>query len=224
MKKLDLKIRRFQESLLHWYFNERKKRYPWRDFPWREEKIGSYGKLIAEILLQKTRAENIVEIYGKFLRKYPTFLDLARADYEDLASFLTPLGLYRNRAKSLIRLAKGLLEMSEIPSTREDLMKLPGIGPYIANAFLVTAYNKRLPVVDTNVRRVCKRVFSVKSKRDPRRDKKIWEFVELLVPAKNCREFMWALLDFSAVVCRKRNPKHDECPIAEICDYFSSSM
>jgi len=221
-EKLDRKIRKFKGKLLRWYRTERKKKYLWRDFPWRREQTGDYEKLIAEILLQKTRAENIVETYNKFLMKYPTLSDLGRAHYEDLVDLLTPLGLQRNRARNLIKLAKALLELGYIPSDHKNLRKLPGIGPYIANAFLVSAHNKRLPVVDTNVRRICERVFSIVSKKDPRRDKKIWEFVELLLPAKNCREFTWAILDFSAIVCRRKNPRCDKCPIAKICDYSLS--
>lgn len=220
---LGRKLRGFREALLSWYFGERREKYPWRDFPWRSDEAGKYEKLVAEILLQKTRAENVLEVYRNLLERYPTFEDLARARYEDLAELLKPVGLYRNRARSLVKLARRVVELGGVPSSPEELEKLPGVGPYIANIFLVLALNKRLPVVDTNIRRVCERVFSVKAKRDPRRDPEIWRFVEALLPRENFKEFILALLDFSAVICRKKNPRCAECPVAGLCDHLASA-
>jgi len=184
--------------------------------------FGEYERLVAEILLQKTRAENIVDVYNEFLKKYPTYRDLAVANYRELVDLLRPLGLYRNRSKNLINLGKELAKMGKVPDSSEELIKLPGIGPYIANAFLVFTHNRRLPIVDTNIRRVCERVFSIETKRDPRRDPETWDFVDLLMPEEQPRDFMFALLDFSAIICKKREPEHDICPVSNICNFLSS--
>lgn len=211
------KVKIIQERLLDWY-----DRHGRKYLPWRRDDVSPFQKLVAEILLQKTRAENILSVYSEFVRKYPDPQSLAKENEEKLAKLLKPLGLYRNRAKNLLKLAKALA-CKEIPRTREELEKLPGIGPYIANAFLVSAYGKCLPVVDTNVRRFVERVFSIKSKRDPRRDPKIWRFVERLLPSTRCREFIWALLDFSALICKAKNPECEKCPIRDVCDFYAKS-
>jgi len=207
------KVRFIQTRLLEWYG-----RFGRKNLPWRKGDLSPFHKLVAEVLLQKTRAENILRVFEEFRKRYPDPSILAREDEEKLAEFLKPLGLYRNRARNLIKLAKSLVARG-IPSSPKDLEGLPGIGPYIANAFLVSAYGKCLPVVDTNIRRFVERVFSVESKRDPRRDPEIWKFVARLLPSEKCREFIWALLDLSALVCKAKSPDCANCPISEVCDY-----
>jgi len=212
------KIRYVQEKLLEWYDKHGRKYLPWRS-----DSVSPFHKLVAEMLLQKTRAENVLEIYSEFIKRYPSPRALANEDEGKLAELLKPLGLYRNRARNLLKLARELVHRG-IPSSAGELEKLPGIGPYIANAFLVSAHGKCLPVVDTNVRRFVERVFSVKTKRDPRRDPETWRFVERLLPKKRCREFIWAVLDFSALVCRAKNPDCGSCPIKNVCDYYKRAV
>lgn len=211
----DAKIKEFRKRLFEWYANNR------RTFPWRDRKASPYEILIAEIMLQKTRAENIVKTYQHFIEKYPNPKTLSQTNVSELMELIKPLGLYRLRSKRLHEMGKAFVRMGKIPSDSKGLESLLGIGPYILNAFLLAAFNKRLPVVDTNIRRVYERVFSVKSKRDPRRDKFIWEFAEKILPEKDYREFTWALLDFSALVCTKKSPKCPVCPVSKICDFYA---
>jgi A/G-specific adenine glycosylase len=214
---LKKKIAFIQEVLLKWYELHGRKHLPWRG-----EDLSAFHKLLAEILLQKTKAENIVKVYTELVKRYPDPASLAAEDENRLASFLKPLGLYRNRAKNLIRLAKIISSIKEIPCDRSFLEKLPGVGPYIANAFLLSVCNKRTPLVDTNIRRLLTRVFSLRVKRDPRRDPEVWDFVEKLLPERNYREFAWALLDLAALTCRSKKPKCQGCPINTVCDYYNS--
>lgn len=209
------KVAFIQRSLLKWYEKHGRKHLPWR-----AENVPKFHRLVAEILLQKTRAENVIEVYRRFVEVYPDPVSLAKADENELAEFLRPLGLYRNRSKNLIKLAKAISNKVEIPCNRDDLEQLPGVGPYIANAFLLSACNERVPVVDTNIRRLLKRVFSVEVGRDPRRDPSAWRFVERILPEENYREFTWALLDLAALICKSRKPSCHECPISLVCDYY----
>lgn len=211
-------IRTFQKSLISWFnLNGRK-------FPWREPGRSPYEILIAEIMLQKTKAENIVSTYLKFVERYPDFEALSKAHLDELQQILKVLGLSNMRSKNILKLAQEIKKIGFIPGEREKLLTLPGVGPYIANAFLVAAYNQRLPVVDTNVRRLYERVFSLKSKRDPRRDKKIWTFAEKVLPKNNYKEFTWALMDFCAIVCKAKNPLCSSCPVSAICEYAKKSF
>jgi len=204
------KIAKFRRKIFEWFKHNK------RNFPWRDGKRSAYEILVAEILLQKTKAENIVDVYLDFVKRFPNPEKLSKAKFSELERLLKPLGLYRNRSRNLIKLGKELVKTKG----KGDLKELPGVGPYIANAFLLTVFNKRLPVVDTNVRRLYERVFSVKSKPDPRRDKSIWGFAERVLPKKRYREFTWGILDFSAIICKKKNPKCNLCPLKSICDYY----
>lgn len=194
-----------------------------RNFPWRKQGISKYDILIAEIMLQKTKAENVVYIYKKFLEKYPTPSKLSKARQKSIEKLIKPLGLYRNRSQNLLILGKAIVPPNDIPHSYANLSVLPGIGPYITNAFLISAYDQSLPVVDTNIRRLYERIFSIKSKVDPRRDRDIWMFAKKILPKKNCRSFTWGLLDFSALVCKKRKPNCHVCPLQTICNFYNIS-
>jgi A/G-specific adenine glycosylase len=213
------KISFIQRTLLEWYENSGR-----RNLPWRREDVSPFHKLIAEVLLQKTRAENIIEIYEKIVEKYPGPTELAQEAVSKLEELLRPLGLYRVRAKNLVELAKVFSNKAEIPCNRDELENMPGVGPYIANTFLVSVCNKRVPVVDTNIKRFINRVFSIDVKRDPRRDPRVWDFVEDILPETNYREFIWALLDFAALVCKSSKPKCSVCPLSSVCDYYRVKM
>jgi A/G-specific adenine glycosylase len=215
-KNLDaVKVNIFREKLFEWYENN------FRTFPWRDHKASPYQILVAEIMLQKTRAENIVDIYRQFIETYPNPMKLSQTSIPALIDLLKPLGLYKIRSKRLHEMGKVLVKMGEIPNNSESLKKILGIGPYILNSFLLVAFNRRLPVVDTNIRRLYEKVFSIKSKKVPRRDKFIWKFAKRILPEKNYKEFTWALLDFSALVCAKKHPKCQICPLTKICDFYN---
>lgn len=208
-----VRVTAFQDRIMDWFRRNKRK------FPWREPERSPYEILIAEIMLQKTKAENIVDTYLNFIKKYPDFQALSRARLGELSNILKVLGLSNVRSKSIFRLTKEIVMLGKIPRERETLLKLPGIGPYIANAFLVSAHDRRLAVVDTNVRRLYKRLFSFESCRDPRRDKRIWIFAERMLPSNSCKEFTWSLMDFCASICKAKDPLCPSCPLNDICDY-----
>jgi A/G-specific adenine glycosylase len=112
-----------------------------------------------------------------------------------------------------------------VPDTKEELLKLPGIGPYIANAVLASAYNKRVAVLDTNIIRILERFFEIRSsKTRARTDPILWGVAQRLLPKKTniCKTWNYALLDFGALVCSHYNPQCKECPCRRRCNYFSS--
>jgi len=216
-QEFEYKINIFRNLIVEWYYLNK------RDFPWRNQDTSPYEKIIAEFFLQKTKAENIVEVYKKFLIFFPRIEDLANANQKQIINIIKPLGLYKRRSKLLIQFAKCLLKhySGEIPTKQEDLLKIPGVGPYIANAYLISQFNYRLPVIDTNFKRLYSRVFSVSMDGDPRRNSFLLEFAEYMLPKNNVREYTFAVLDFSALVCSKNNPKCGRCIFNKICDYYS---
>jgi len=128
------------------------------------------------------------------------------------------------RAVLLKKLANELLKNhgGAIPASQDDLLKLPGVGRYSANAVLCFAYGKDAPLVDVNAIRVFQRVFSVKSqKRRIKDDTTFWEFVAETIPKGKAREFNLAIIDFAHEVCRPKKPKCAICPLCVICIFAS---
>lgn len=200
----------FRKNLLSWF--EKNK----RDFPWRHRDTSHYQLLIGEIMLQKTRAENVVNIYQNFLKKYPNPYSIRNARPSEIQNFIKPLGLCKRRTKTLINLGKYACKKG-VPNTEEDLKEIYGIGQYIINAYLSIARGKKRPIVDTNVKRIYSRFFSFNFGRDPRRDPRIWQFAWDLLPRVNVRSFNLALLDFGALVCKENNPRCSTCPLEIRC-------
>jgi len=192
-----------------------------RDFPWRHTKE-PYAVLIAEMLLRKTTAVQVKEMYSSFIEKYPNPEALSKADKSHLEKLLLPLGMEHKRAELFIKIGKILVDRFNglVPTDKEDLLELPGVGPYAANAVLSFSYNQNEPMVDTNFIRVIERVFGEKSsKARARNDIKIWEFAGSLIPDGRSRELNLGIIDFAAVLCKARNPKCIKCPIKQLCIY-----
>lgn len=212
---LQEKVERFVRVLLTWATNNT------RDFPWRKTK-DPYRILVAEIMLQRTKAEQVVPVYEQFVRKYPTIRSLSKASVAELRTEILSLGLEK-RARGLKKLAVQLLEEhgGEIPRNREELIKLHWVGNYIANAILCHAFGVDVPTVDVNVARVLVRGFSLKPKLPAQKDKQIWKFAEGLMPMVKgrARELNLAFLDLASGICTSRNPACLICPLNSICSH-----
>jgi DNA (cytosine-5)-methyltransferase 1 len=210
---IGLHAARFQELILGWGRQNR------REFPWRIEKVSPYQVLISEMLLRKTRAESVVPIYSDFMKRYPNPAALAEVEPAEIEALLKPIGLSKVRAKALRELGERLIEShaGEVPSDVNELMRIPHVGRYAANATLLFARNERRPIVDENVQRVLNRVFDVPKAVEIHKADHLWEICEKLLPSQNPREFGWALLDFAAAVCCPGNPRCQGCPLTTIC-------
>lgn len=203
----------FVDNLLNWFKDHG------RDFPWRNGAATPYEILVAELMLKKTRAENVVKPFSIFVASFPTPYDVVTAPGDIMMEILRPLGLMRQRFKSFKVIFSRIVEdyQGEIPHSREQLLELPYIGEYTTNAVLCFGYNMDLPVVDVNVTRVCQRYFGLQVYGDPRVDKHIWELLDKILPKGNSKKFNFALLDLGSLVCTSRNPKHEICPLKLFC-------
>jgi A/G-specific adenine glycosylase len=199
--------------LLKW-FRKHGRNYPWR------RKRDPYHVLMAEIMLQRTKADQVMPVYRSFLRKFPDPYVLADATSKEIGDVFAKLGL-RWRAKKVKKLARALIlqHNGRIPDSREKLLSLPGVGEYTADAVLCFAYGKDVAVIDANVCRVIERVFGIKSCGEARRDPQFRQIAQRLVPPKRAREFNWAIIDLAALVCTPRNPKCAECPLRKLCSF-----
>jgi A/G-specific adenine glycosylase len=110
--------------------------------------------------------------------------------------------------------------LGKIPEDYEDLIKLPGFGPYTTAAVLSIAYDKPFPVIDANVRRVWMRIIGTAKESTPRMDKEILEFMKPFLPSTNMGNFNQAVMELGSLVCRPQNPLCLLCPVQEYCKAF----
>jgi len=196
-----------------------------RNYPWRNTHDG-YRILIAEIMLHRTKADQVKNIYEVFIEKFPDLMSIVDAGSERIKSDLYSLGLSW-RANLLYRMAEEVVEKYNgvLPLNRMKLMELPGVGHYTASAILCFGYNLPEPVLDTNTVRVIGRIFGIKITDSSRRSKKFEKIMYDLVACGEPRKFSFALIDFAAMVCSPgNNPRCDICPLKGICCFYGKEV
>ena len=110
-----------------------------------------------------------------------------------------------------------------MPTRREYLLELSGVGPYVAAAVLCFALGRDEPIVDANVVRVLRRVYGLRSTRSrPHTDNMFWDLARDLLPNGGAADFNYALLDLAALVCLPRNPRCAECPLMLSCAWAAN--
>jgi A/G-specific adenine glycosylase len=186
-----------------------------RSFPWRETD-DPFRILVAEVLLQRSRGKTVAKVYEKFFARWPDAASLARARVDTIEKVIRPLGLNR-RAGSIKEMAAVVSGLREVPSTLDGLLALPGVGPYAAGATLAVAFGKRAPVVDGVTARVYRRYFGLDPAIPASSDSELWRVVAEASPARNNREWNWAVLDLASSVCLPRIPRCHECPLTAHC-------
>ncbi|RMH14666.1 MAG: hypothetical protein D6698_12425 [Gammaproteobacteria bacterium] len=188
-----------------------------QDYPWRRTD-DPYAGLIAEILLQRTRAQAVVSVYREFMNRFPSPEHLALAPEQEIGEVLYPLGLSW-RVPLMAALGKRLAELGEIPRDYEKLLELPGIGPYTAAAWLSFHGGRRGVLIDSNiVRWICRLVGKTDCDGETRRKKWLRDAVERLTPRRGVKAFNYALLDFTMTVCTPGEPHCETCPLgADLC-------
>jgi len=155
----------FQRSLIRW-FEKNGREYPWRYDP------SPYEILLSDVLLQQTNADRVVDVYNQLIREFPDARALAFSEIDELTSIMKPLGL-KYKVARLKKLGEVIISKygGDIPCQEDELLSLPGVGQYIANAILCFAFSYKVPLVDVNILRMYERVFSLRSaKRRARED------------------------------------------------------
>jgi len=207
-----LKNNKITSQLLNWYINNQ------RDLPWRKD-LNPYKIWLSEIILQQTRVDQGLPYYQRFTNKFPTILDLASAREDKILRTWQGLGYY-SRARNLHKCAKIVVNKYDgvFPSTREELMELPGIGPYTSAAIASIAYGKKEAVVDGNVIRVITRIFGIEQDISLLKTiKEIKSIVDDLLPAETPGQFNQAIMEFGAIFCTPNGPSCSTCIFNDIC-------
>lgn len=206
-----------QQSLLVWAHTNH------RRFPWRFTR-NPYEVLLAEVLLQRTRAEQVVPVYLKALQRYPEVNSLANADLIELTELLQTLGLLW-RIPLLKKMAGSIVKDfdGKVPANVARLQQLPGVGAYIAGATSCFAFNRPEIILDTNTVRVLGRLTSTPVTDGSRRSKKFRSMMMSLLPDENARLFNLGLLDLAALICQPAAPACGSCPLHDYCLYPEST-
>ena len=192
-----------------------------RQLPWRHSTMEPWQVLVVEILLQQTRAERIAAFVPAFLADFPSLHALAEADEPMLAERLATLGLQNRRASRLVALAGVLLARDgRVPNSKPELESLPGVGPYVAAAYMSTVLQEPEPMVDVNMARLIERLYGPRTLADIRYDPHINGIAHRLIHlAVRPKEFNWAVLDLGAAHCKARSPTCRGCPLLEVCPF-----
>ncbi len=201
----------FTRKLLAWYKRNA------RVLPWRQTR-NPYAILVSEFMLQQTQVSRVLEYFPRFMARFPTIASLAGSRPKAVMEEWDGLGYYA-RARNLHQLAQEVTRLHDgaVPADPEELRTLPGVGPYTAGAVACFAFEKPVPTVDTNVRRVLERVFGKANV--AMRNAELWGLASRLVPkdGKRAWRFNQALMELGALVCTARNPKCPECPVRSDC-------
>jgi A/G-specific adenine glycosylase len=206
----------FNEKISRWYSKEG------RGFPWRNKSASKYQLIIAEVLLQRTKAETVSGFYPRFIKKFPSWKILAKAKKKDLQVFLKPIGLWRQRANALKNLSAEMVKRNgRFPKTREEIEKIPAVGQYIANAVLMFCHEQPQPLLDVNMARVLERFFGPRKLADIRYDPYLQQLAKDVLPKRKFREFNWAILDFASLICRAKKPFCRKCCLSRRCRYLT---
>lgn len=206
-----------QQRLLDWY-DVNARILPWRDDP------SPYRVWISEIMLQQTKVDTVKPYFERFLAELPTIKDLAAVDEQKLLKLWEGLGYY-SRARNLKKAAVEIVEKqgSHFPCTAEDLMKLPGIGPYSAGAIASIAFGIKTPAIDGNVLRVITRITANRGDiTQPEIKGEVGKTVLQLLPEIRIGDFNQALMELGATVCLPNGaPRCEICPVSIMCAAYA---
>jgi A/G-specific adenine glycosylase len=199
------------DELLEWYNRSR------RDLPWRKPGVSAWPILVSEFMLQQTPVARVLPIWPDWVRRWPTPSATAAASAADVLRAWGKLG-YPRRAKRLHECATVIARHygDVVPDDVDTLLTLPGVGSYTARAVACFAYHQRVPVVDTNVRRVVARaVHGLADAGSPSATRDHEDVAALLPNDEVAPHFSVALMELGAIVCTARTPRCGLCPLVD---------
>ena len=208
------------KKILAWYDNSK------RNLPWRVSKKSPkklYYRILSEFMLQQTQVKTVIPYFYRFIKKFRTLKALSKSSEKQILKLWEGLGYYR-RARNLLASSKLLVKNynSKLPNTIDEVKKLPGVGEYTANALLGLIYNQPKIAIDGNVKRVFARFINKKKERI-NFEKLILLNKKKLFSTNRNADFVEALMEFGALICKPKDPKCSVCCLNKSCKYFKSS-
>ena len=207
------------EILLAWY------RKTDRPLPWRKT-YNPYHIWISEIMLQQTQMERGVAYFNAWVAELPDVFAVARADEEKILRLWQGLGYYA-RARNIQKAAAVIVSEYNgvVPDDYNELLKLPGIGPYTASAIASIAGNQGVAVIDANVMRVYSRLFDIyHSVTSALGKNEIENLAKQILPPGKARHYNQAIMDFGGLLCKSKSPDCASCPLSHLCLAFQKGV
>lgn len=206
----------FVKQLRPWFLKNK------RDLPWRKAP-SPYHVWISEVMLQQTQVNVVIDYYNRWLKQFPTVQKLAEAPLEEVLKCWEGLGYY-SRAKNLHKGAKYIVENfnGSLPEKKEELLQIPGLGPYTVGAIRSFAFHQRAAAVDGNVMRVLTRLHAIDENIcTSKTQKKLWQMAEEMLPKEKPWEISEALIELGALICKKK-PLCSSCPLKAHCKAYQT--
>ena len=210
----------FSQRVLRWA-----KKHGRHDLPW-QKKATPYRVWVSEIMLQQTRVETVIPYFEKFMQRFPDIVSLAGAAQDEVLHYWSGLGYYA-RARNLHAAARQIQAECDgcLPLEFEKLVALKGIGRSTAAAILSLSQNKPYAILDGNVKRVLARHAAVRGwPGNTRVAQQLWHIAEQYTPAKNNAAYSQAMMDLGALVCTRRKPQCQRCPVADDCQALERGL
>ena len=203
----------FAAAVLDWFDRHGRKDLPWQRDP------TPYRVWVSEIMLQQTQVSVVIPYFERFMARFPTLAELARAEVDSVLAHWSGLGYYA-RARNLHRAAGLVLEQhgGHFPTNLEEVQRLPGIGRSTAGAILSLAHGQRHPILDGNVKRVLARCFGIEGW--PGRGRvleQLWTLAERCTPRERAGAYNQGMMDLGATLCTRANPGCAACPVTDRC-------
>ncbi len=203
----------FAQAIITWY-----NAYGRKNLPWQQNKT-AYSVWLSEIMLQQTQVATVIPYYQRFLERFPTVIELANAEQDEVLHLWTGLGYYA-RARNLHKAAKIVANEyhGEFPTDIEQLNALPGIGRSTAAAILSSVYKQPHAILDGNVKRTLARSFAVDGWPGQKKvENQLWEYAQQHTPKNDTDKYNQAMMDMGAMVCTRSKPKCGLCPVENLC-------
>lgn len=191
-------IQQFQKIVLDYFIISGRTHLPWR------EKINPYKVWVSEVMLQQTQVDRVIPFFNNWMKYFPDIQTLANASQIDVLKHWKGLG-YNSRALRTKKCAEEIVQKYHgiFPKEKNEIEKLPGIGPYTAGAIVAFAYNQSTVIIETNIRRVFIHHFF--QDQENVSDDAILDLVEKTLPEKDFRMWYWALMDYGSYLGRTLN-------------------
>jgi len=210
----------FAENVLAWFEQHGRHNLPWQINP------TPYRVWVSEIMLQQTQVSTVIPYFERFMQKFPSVEELAKADLNDVLELWAGLGYY-TRARNLHQCAQivAFHYQGNWPDSVEAVEKLPGIGRSTAGAVLSLSRNQFAPILDGNVKRVLSRYFAIEGwPGNSKVQQHLWEKAEILTPAKRTKDYNQAMMDIGAIICTRTKPQCSLCPLNQGCLAFQRNQ
>ena len=205
------------KKILYWYDNNK------RSLPWRRKcssKQKEYFTLVSEFMLQQTQVTTVIPYFNNFIKNIPNFEALAKVNETTLLRCWQGLGYY-SRAKNLKKSARLIIDKYDgrLPDNYDELIKLPGVGDYTASAISAIAFNQQIIPLDGNIERLLKRILNLKTEKEIKKEY-LHKEKKVFGQTSRSNDYVQALMEIGALLCKPKNPNCDKCPITKYCLSF----